>query len=218
MTAAAITVAEAAQRKATEAAEELAEARMALRQVTIRVDNLDPNTTADDLATASNRVQFAERVATAAQKAAEGAATRQVAEDARAAVSALLGEHGDQAAHAEDVRPLVVAAAQSLAAAVELVRARNAAIRQTAFTVARAKKAVPEDALPDLEAGFQHDSLDKPSVGPLRVEDVLAAAIVGAIGAGSSAEPGGISPDNLGKIAQAARWVHDDRNPFRLGD
>lgn len=214
---AAITTAEAAQAKAIAAAEELADAQMDLRKVQVRIDNLDPETTADDLDGASKRVAFAERVAVAAQAAAEGAAAREVADDARAAVAALLAEHGDGASHIADVKPLVAAAAQSLAAAVELVKARNEAIRQTAFTVARAKNAVPEDALPDLEAGFMNDSLDKPGVGPMKIADVLAAAIVGAIGSGSANEPGGISPNNLGKIAQAARWVHDDNNPFRVG-
>lgn len=213
----AISDAEAAQQKAHEAAEALEEAQMTHRRVSLRVDNGDPDVTADDLENASKQLRFAERVAVAAQKAADAAASGQVAEDARAAVAALLTEHGDRASHIEDVRPLVAAAAQALAAAVELVRTRNEAIRQTSWTVARAKKAVPAGVLDDLEtAGYDHSSLQSPPVGTMDVKDVLAAAICGAIGQGD-ANDSGHSPNASGKIGTAARGAFDsDSNPFRI--
>lgn len=217
---AAITAAEAAQQKATEAVEELTDARMALRRVQVRIDNLDPETTADDLDAASKRVAFAERVVVGAQKAADAAASGQVADDARAAVAALLAEYGGRDAHIADVKPLVATAAQALAAAVELVRSRNDAILRTTGTVNRAKRAIPEGTLPDIEAqeGYGAQALINPPMHPLNVEDVLAAALVGAIGWGGASDSGH-GPNKTGKIGTAARNVHDaERNPFRVGD
>jgi hypothetical protein len=205
-------------RQAAETAvEELSEARMDLRRVQLKVQNLDSSVGPEDLERAASRVAYAELVAEGTKQAAEEAASAQIEDEAREASAALFRDHPQQD-HIEQVRALVATAAVELASAVELIRGRNAAIQAANCTVARAKNALPDGSLPEFnEAGH---SLSGQPMSETDVEDALAAAVSQALGPQRQSEPSKHDAGWIGEIGIRARKLdHKDyfrgtKNPF----
>lgn len=182
---AAISAAEVAQNNLAEVTERLAEAQMAFRRVSLRVDNGDLTVTAAELAEASEQVEFLKRLAAGAQKAADAAASGQVAEDTRAAVALVLRDY-PQAEHVDAMRQHLAAAAAEIGTVVEAIRERNDAITKARAVVTRAVNALPAGSLPEFENG--NDAFRDHGIAEGMVEEALAAAIFAAIGAQRSGE------------------------------
>lgn len=182
----AIAAAEAAKQNLAQVTEQLTEARMALRRVSLRVDNGDLKVTARDLAEASEQVEFLERLAVGAQKAADAAASGQVIEETRAAVAAVQRDYGPRDKHADAMRAHLAVAAAEIEAVVAAVRERNDAIAKVRAVVKRAVAALPAGSLPEFENGS--DALAQAGIGEGSLEAALAASVAAAIGPVRSGE------------------------------
>lgn len=182
----AIKAAEEAKRNLAEVTEQLAEAQMALRRISLRVDNGDLTVTARDLAEASEQVEFLKRLAVGAQRAAEAAASGQVVEDTRAAVAAVQRDYGPRDKHAEAMRAHLAIAAAEIEKVVAAVRERNEAISKARNAVKRAVEALPAGSLPEFENG--NDALAEAGIAEGSVEEALAAPVAAAIGPVRSGE------------------------------
>lgn len=182
----AIKAAEEAKRNLAEVTEQLAEAQMTLRRISLRVDNGDLTVTARDLAEASEQVEFLKRLTVGAQKAAEAAASGQVIEETRAAVAAVQRDYGPRDKHAEAMRAHLSVAAAEIEKVVASVRERNDAITKARNAVKRAMSALPAGSLPEFENG--NDALAEAGIAEGSVEEALAASVAAAIGPVRSGE------------------------------